>query len=128
MAAEPVQVLQRGGAVPLLPVDTVEITTLYENIVDLGVPGGGPVERLRTPGSAVHLAAAGRGAEDAVRGRPRALAAGEGDPRRRHPLDPVRRWRQPARASSTTSIAWRSSRTSGRASCCRTGTGITCSG
>jgi 7,8-dihydropterin-6-yl-methyl-4-(beta-D-ribofuranosyl)aminobenzene 5'-phosphate synthase len=48
MTAEPVEVLQRGGTVPLLPVDAVEITTLYENIVDLGVPGGGPVERLRT--------------------------------------------------------------------------------
>jgi 7,8-dihydropterin-6-yl-methyl-4-(beta-D-ribofuranosyl)aminobenzene 5'-phosphate synthase len=48
MVAEPVQVLQRGATVPLLPVDAVEITTLYENIVDLGVPGGGPVERLRT--------------------------------------------------------------------------------
>jgi 7,8-dihydropterin-6-yl-methyl-4-(beta-D-ribofuranosyl)aminobenzene 5'-phosphate synthase len=48
MAGEAVQVLQRGGTVPLRPVDAVEITTLYENIVDLGVPGGGPVERLRT--------------------------------------------------------------------------------
>jgi 7,8-dihydropterin-6-yl-methyl-4-(beta-D-ribofuranosyl)aminobenzene 5'-phosphate synthase len=48
MAAEPVQVLQRGATVPLLPVDAVEVTTLYENIVDLGVPGGGAVERLRT--------------------------------------------------------------------------------
>src|SRR3954454_21575320 len=48
MASGPVQVLQRGATVPLLPVDAVEITTLYENIVDLGVPGGGPVERLRT--------------------------------------------------------------------------------
>lgn len=51
MAAESVQVLQRGATVPLLPVDAVEITTLYENIVDLGVPGGGPVERLRSRGA-----------------------------------------------------------------------------
>src|SRR5437764_1180807 len=51
MAPEPVQVLQRDATVPLLPVDAVEITTLYENIVDLGVPGGGPVERLRSQGS-----------------------------------------------------------------------------
>lgn len=49
MASEPVRVLQRdAAAVPLLPVDSVEITTLYENIVDLGITGGGPVERLRT--------------------------------------------------------------------------------
>jgi 7,8-dihydropterin-6-yl-methyl-4-(beta-D-ribofuranosyl)aminobenzene 5'-phosphate synthase len=45
-----VQVLASKAAVPLLPVDSVEITTLYENIVDLGVPGGGPVERLRSRG------------------------------------------------------------------------------
>jgi 7,8-dihydropterin-6-yl-methyl-4-(beta-D-ribofuranosyl)aminobenzene 5'-phosphate synthase len=51
MPAEPVQVVQRGATVPLLPVDSVEITTLYENIVDLGVPGGGGVERLRSSGS-----------------------------------------------------------------------------
>jgi 7,8-dihydropterin-6-yl-methyl-4-(beta-D-ribofuranosyl)aminobenzene 5'-phosphate synthase len=52
MAADPVQVLQRGAAVPLLPVDAVEITTLYENIVDLGITGGGPVERQRSKGAA----------------------------------------------------------------------------
>jgi len=52
MVSGPVQVLQRGGAaVPLLPVDAVEITTLYENIVDLGVTGGGPVERVRSQGT-----------------------------------------------------------------------------
>ncbi|MGE3273290.1 MAG: MBL fold metallo-hydrolase [Chloroflexota bacterium] len=54
MDSDAIQVLQRGAgspAVPLLPVDSVEITTLYENIVDLGVPGGGPVERLRSQGS-----------------------------------------------------------------------------
>ena len=57
MSGDAVQVLQRGPsgtpfpAVPLLPVDSVEITTLYENIVDLGVPGEGPVERLRSNGS-----------------------------------------------------------------------------
>jgi 7,8-dihydropterin-6-yl-methyl-4-(beta-D-ribofuranosyl)aminobenzene 5'-phosphate synthase len=48
---EAVQVLEQGATVPLLPVDSVEITTLYENVVDLGVPGGGPVERLRTRGN-----------------------------------------------------------------------------
>ncbi|MCC7371836.1 MAG: MBL fold metallo-hydrolase [Chloroflexi bacterium] len=46
-----VQVVSRSPAVPLIPVDSVEITTLYENIVDLGVPGEGPVERLRSQGS-----------------------------------------------------------------------------
>ena len=51
MAVQPVQVLTSGATVPLMPVDSVEITTLYENIVDLGVPGGGPVERLRTQGN-----------------------------------------------------------------------------
>jgi 7,8-dihydropterin-6-yl-methyl-4-(beta-D-ribofuranosyl)aminobenzene 5'-phosphate synthase len=51
MAPDPVQVLERGITAPLLPVDAVEITTLYENVVDLGVPGGGPVERLRSKGS-----------------------------------------------------------------------------
>ena len=30
----------------LPPVDRVETTTLYENMVDQTVPGGGPVERL----------------------------------------------------------------------------------
>jgi 7,8-dihydropterin-6-yl-methyl-4-(beta-D-ribofuranosyl)aminobenzene 5'-phosphate synthase len=51
MTAESVQVLQRGPTVPLLEVDSVEITTLYENVVDLGVTGGGPVERLRNQGA-----------------------------------------------------------------------------
>ena len=51
MASEPVQVLQQKAAVPLLEVDAVEITTLYENIVDLGVTGGGPVERVRNQGT-----------------------------------------------------------------------------
>lgn len=46
-----VRVLPEGGPVRLLPVDTVEITTLYENVVDLGVGGGGPVERLRSQGA-----------------------------------------------------------------------------
>jgi 7,8-dihydropterin-6-yl-methyl-4-(beta-D-ribofuranosyl)aminobenzene 5'-phosphate synthase len=46
-----VHVLERGPAVPLLPVDSVEITTLYENVVDLGVTGGGPVERRRSNGT-----------------------------------------------------------------------------
>jgi 7,8-dihydropterin-6-yl-methyl-4-(beta-D-ribofuranosyl)aminobenzene 5'-phosphate synthase len=32
--------------IDLAPVDRVEITTLYENLVDLMAPGGGPVERL----------------------------------------------------------------------------------
>jgi 7,8-dihydropterin-6-yl-methyl-4-(beta-D-ribofuranosyl)aminobenzene 5'-phosphate synthase len=51
MADQTVQLQPRGVPVPLLPVDSVEITTLYENIVDLGVTGGGPVERLRSNGS-----------------------------------------------------------------------------
>lgn len=46
MAAAPVQVLSRGTTVPLLPVDTVEITTLYENLVGTGIPSYGPVQRL----------------------------------------------------------------------------------
>ena len=56
MNGDSVQVLARGAgspAVPLLPVESVEITTLYENIVDLGVPGEGTVERLRSQGSAL---------------------------------------------------------------------------
>ena len=36
--------------VPLLEADAVDITTLYENVVDYGVPGGGPVERQRPTG------------------------------------------------------------------------------
>jgi len=32
--------------VELDPVDRVEITTLYENLVDMTMPGGGPVKRL----------------------------------------------------------------------------------
>ncbi len=32
--------------IELAPVDRVEITTLYENLVDRTAPGGGPVERL----------------------------------------------------------------------------------
>jgi 7,8-dihydropterin-6-yl-methyl-4-(beta-D-ribofuranosyl)aminobenzene 5'-phosphate synthase len=51
MTSDPVQVLQRGATVPLLEVDAVEITTLYENVVDFGVTGGGPVERLRSQGT-----------------------------------------------------------------------------
>jgi len=51
MADRPVLVLDRGAAVPLQPVDSVEITTLYENLVDLGLPGQGPVQRLRTQGT-----------------------------------------------------------------------------
>jgi 7,8-dihydropterin-6-yl-methyl-4-(beta-D-ribofuranosyl)aminobenzene 5'-phosphate synthase len=39
-----------AAPVPLLEVDAVEITTLYENLVDAGVPGGGPVRRLRPSG------------------------------------------------------------------------------
>ena len=33
-------------AIRLDPVDQVEITTLFENLVDMTVPGGGPIERL----------------------------------------------------------------------------------
>lgn len=36
-----------SDVIQLDPVDQVEITTLYENIVDSMIPGGGPVERLR---------------------------------------------------------------------------------
>jgi 7,8-dihydropterin-6-yl-methyl-4-(beta-D-ribofuranosyl)aminobenzene 5'-phosphate synthase len=59
MAAATIQVHDRGGAVPLLPVDAIEITTLYENLVDLGLPGQGSVERLRTKGTPIasHLLA-----------------------------------------------------------------------
>lgn len=32
--------------IPLEPVDSVEITTLYENLVDSTAPGEGIVERL----------------------------------------------------------------------------------
>ena len=32
--------------IDLEPVDQVEITTLYENLVDLTAPGGGSIERL----------------------------------------------------------------------------------
>jgi 7,8-dihydropterin-6-yl-methyl-4-(beta-D-ribofuranosyl)aminobenzene 5'-phosphate synthase len=52
MAAAPVRVVQPGSTVPLLPVDAVEITTLYDNVVDLGVPDEGPARRLSSRGSA----------------------------------------------------------------------------
>jgi len=35
-----------GERITLEPVDRVEITTLYENLVDMTMPGGGPVKRL----------------------------------------------------------------------------------
>jgi len=51
MDATPVHVLDQKADIPLLPVDAVEITTLYENLVDLGLPGHGPVQRLRSQGA-----------------------------------------------------------------------------
>ena len=50
MDGTPVQVLGQKADVPLVPVDAVEITTLYENLVDLGLPGHGRVQRLRSRG------------------------------------------------------------------------------
>lgn len=35
-----------SDVVPLDPVDQVEITTLFENHVDMTIPSGGPIERL----------------------------------------------------------------------------------
>ena len=50
-ASNPIAGQVTGEAtVPLLSVDSIEITTLYENVVDYGVPGGGPVERRRPKG------------------------------------------------------------------------------
>ena len=35
-----------SDVVPLDPVDQVEITTLFENHVDMTIPSGGPIERM----------------------------------------------------------------------------------
>lgn len=40
-------------AIALQPVDRVEVTVLYENLVDATAPGQGPVERLQTRGGAI---------------------------------------------------------------------------
>lgn len=39
--------------IALAPVDAIEVTTLYENLVDMTVAGGGPVTRLRPTDGAV---------------------------------------------------------------------------